>query len=277
VIAIGAAGALALIGFVLVERRSTHPLVPMTLFRNAQFNAANAVTLMVYAALGVLFVLLVLQLQVVAGFSPVAAGAALLPVTLIMLVFSSRAGRLGRRIGPRIPVTGGTLLAATGLVLLSRIGADASYPVDVLAPVLVFGAGLTLVVSPLTSTVLDSASARHAGVASGVNNAIARAAGLLALAVIPGAAGITGDAYTDAAVFGAGYRTAMLISAALMVLGAVLAAVFVRRPAAVPDGAAPDTRIRPDSYAQCAVTGPQLHPGRAVTAPLPGPRRPGRS
>ncbi|MEV1291971.1 DHA2 family efflux MFS transporter permease subunit [Pseudonocardia sp. NPDC049635] len=103
---VGVAGVLALAGFVLVERRSTHPLVPMALFRNPQFSAANAVTLMVYAALGGLFVLLVLHLQVVVGFSPLQAGAALLPVTLLMLVFSAGAGRLGQRIGPRIPIAG---------------------------------------------------------------------------------------------------------------------------------------------------------------------------
>ena len=265
VLSIGVAGVLALVGFVLVERRSTHPLVPMTLFRNAQFSAANAVTLMVYAALGGLFVLLVLHLQVVVGLSPLQAGATLLPVTVIMLVFSAASGRLGRRIGPRIPITAGTLVAAAGLALVSRIGADASFGPDVLVPVVVVGCGLTLVVAPLTSTVLDSASARHAGVASGVTNALARAAGLLAVAVIPVAAGISGADYTDPVAFGAGFRTAMLISAALMVIAAVLAAVFLRRPAAGPDGPEPSGRIRPDSYAQCAVTGPQIHPGRGPT------------
>ncbi|BBG03783.1 EmrB/QacA subfamily drug resistance transporter [Pseudonocardia autotrophica] len=277
VLSVGVAGVLALAGFVLVERRSTHPLVPMTLFRNRQFSAANAVTLMIYAALGGLFVLLVLQLQIVVGFSPLQAGAALLPVTVLMLVFSAGAGRLGQRLGPRIPITAGTLIAAGGLVLISRIGADASFAVGVLVPVIVFGCGLTLVVAPLTSTVLDSASDRHAGVASGVNNAIARAAGLLAVAVIPVAAGITGEDYTDPAAFGAGFRTAMLISAAMMVLAAVLAAAFLRRPGAEPDEAEPGNRIRPDSYAQCAITGPQIHPGPPVAAlpPEPGTGRGG--
>ncbi|GAA3228093.1 MFS transporter [Pseudonocardia petroleophila] len=270
VVSVGAAGVLALVGFVLVERRSTHPLVPMSLFRNAPFSAANAVTMMVYAALGGVFVLLVLQLQVVVGLTPLQAGAALLPVTVIMLALSAHAGRLGQRIGPRIPIAGGTLIAAVGLVLMSRIEADASVLADVLVPVVVFGLGLTLVVSPLTSTVLDSAPDRNAGVASGVNNAIARAAGLLAVAVIPVAAGITGGDYTDATAFGAGFRTAMLISATLMVLAAVLATAFVRRPVAERGAAGPGTRIRPASYAHCAVTGPQIHPGRPGAALFSG-------
>ncbi|MEV1291972.1 hypothetical protein [Pseudonocardia sp. NPDC049635] len=152
---------------------------------------------------------------------------------------------------------------------MARIGPGASFGVDVAVPVVVFGCGLTLVVAPLTSTVLDSASDRHAGVASGVNNAVARAAGLLAVAVIPVAAGITGEDYTDPVAFGAGFRTAMLISAALMVLAAVLAVVFVRRPTAGPGRTETDTRIRPDSYAQCAITGPQIHPAPPVAALRP--------
>ncbi|CAA9347192.1 MAG: Uncharacterized MFS-type transporter [uncultured Nocardioidaceae bacterium] len=260
-------GALGLAGFVWVEHRSRNPLVPLGLFGNAQFSAANAVTFLVYGALGVLFVLLVLQLQVVSGFSPLLAGTSLLPVTAIMLVFSSRAGALAQRIGPRVPMTLGPLISAAGVLWMSRIGADASYLVDVLPPVVVFGAGLAVMVAPLTATVLDSAPDRFAGVASGVNNAVARAAGLLAVAVIPVAAGLAGDDYTEPAGFSEGFSRAMVLSAVLLLVGAALAAAFVRRPlaaAAEPEAVADaeEERMRIEDCTHCGVAGPPLHPPR---------------
>lgn len=255
VVGVAAAGVLALGLFVVAERRSTHPLVPGDLFGNARFTAANVVTLLVYAALGVLFVLLVLQLQVVAGFSPLAAGTALLPVTALMLLLSARAGAVASRIGPRIPMTVGLLVAAAGMLLMLRIDADASYVLDVLPAVAVFGLGLAATVAPLTATVLDSAADRHAGVASGVNNAIARAAGLLAVAVVPTVAGLSGDDYTDPVALGSGFRVAIGLSAALLVGGAVLSFTLLGgRLAAAPP--TPDTR----TLRHCAVTGPQVHP-----------------
>ena len=254
-----AAGIACLVAFVVVEARSTHPLVPLELFRNPQFSAANAVTLLVYAALGVIFVFLVLQLQVVSGWSPIAAGSALLPVTVVMLLFSSRAGALAQRIGPRLPMTLGPLLAAGGALWMGQIGPEASYVGDVLAPVLLFAIGLTLLVSPLTATVLDAADDRHAGIASGVNNAVARTAGLLAVAVIPAAVGIAGDDYTDPQTFDEGYGMAMIINAALLILGAALSAVFVRRPLAA-GSEAEEHRVHIETCAHCGVTGTQLHP-----------------
>ena len=254
-----AAGIACLVAFVVVEARSTHPLVPLELFRNPQFSAANAVTLLVYAALGVIFVFLVLQLQVVSGWSPIAAGSALLPVTVVMLLFSSRAGALAQRIGPRLPMTLGPLLAAGGALWMGQIGPEASYVGDVLAPVLLFAIGLTLLVSPLTATVLDAADDRHAGIASGVNNAVARTAGLLAVAVIPAAVGIAGDDYTDPQTFDEGYGMAMIINAALLILGAALSAVFVRRPLAA-GSEVEEHRVHIETCAHCGVTGTQLHP-----------------
>ncbi|GAA3234202.1 MFS transporter [Pseudonocardia petroleophila] len=252
-------GVLALVAFVVVERRSRHPLVPPALFASRTFSAANAVTLLIYGALGVVFFLLVLHLQTVAGFSPLAAGTSLLPVTAIMLVFSARAGALAGRIGPRIPLTVGPLVSACGLLLMLRIGADATWVLHVLPAVLVFGAGLALTVAPLTATVLDAAPDRYAGSASGVNNAVARAAGLLAVAVIPGLAGIGGADYTDPAAFGSGFRTAMTIGAGLLVAASVTAFALVRRPSAP---AAPTARVRIEECAHCGVTGPQVHPAR---------------
>ncbi|MGE3284622.1 MAG: MFS transporter [Pseudonocardia sp.] len=224
------AGLLALAAFVVVERRSPHPLVPPTLFADRVFAAANAVTLLVYAALGVVFLLLVLQLQTVAGFTPLAAGTALLPVTLVMLAFSARAGALAQRIGPRLPLTFGPLGAACGLLLMLRIGPGASWALHVLPAVLVFGAGLTLTVAPLTAAVLDSAPDRYAGAASGVNNAVARAAGLLAVALLPGLAGISGEDYHDPVAFAAGFGVAVGIAAGLLATAGLLAFVLVRRP-----------------------------------------------
>jgi EmrB/QacA subfamily drug resistance transporter len=250
-------GVVALVAFVLVERRSPHPLVPPALFRNPVFSAANGATLLVYGAIGVVFFLLVLHLQTVAGFSPLAAGLALLPVTAIMLLFSARAGALAGRIGPRLPMTVGPLLSACGLVLMLRIGEGASWVADVLPAVLVFGAGLTLTVSPLTATVLDAAPDRFAGAASGVNNAVARAAGLLSVAVVPGLAGITGD-YTDPVVFAAGFHTAMLIGAGLLVAASLVSFALLRRPSSE----TPSDRIRVEECLHCGVTAPPVHPTR---------------
>jgi len=253
------AGLLALAAFVVVERRSRHPLVPPALFANRTFGAANAVTLLIYGALGVVFFLLVLQLQTVSGFTPLAAGTALLPLTAIMLVFSARAGALAGRIGPRIPLTVGPMVSACGLLLMLRIGADATWLLHVLPAVLVFGAGLALTVAPLTATVLDAAPDRYAGSASGVNNAVARAAGLLAVAIVPGVAGIGGADYTDPAAFGSGFRTAVTIGAGLLVAASAVAFALVRRGSAPPG---PPGRVRIEECAHCGVTGPQVHPAR---------------
>ena len=249
-------GLLALVVFVLAERRSPHPLVPPTLFANTAFSAANAATLLIYGALGVVFFLLVLELQIVAGFTPLAAGTALLPITVIMLVFSARAGALAGRIGPRLPMTLGPLISAAGVLLLLRVDDTTSWIVDVLPGVVVFGAGLALTVAPLTSTVLDAAPDRFAGAASGVNNAVARAAGLLAVAVVPGLAGIAGADYTDPVAFNTGFRTAMLISAGLLVAAAAVAFTLLRRPSPKPT----PERLRIEECVHCGVTGPQIHP-----------------
>jgi EmrB/QacA subfamily drug resistance transporter len=273
VLASGALGVAALVTFVVVERTSSHPLVPPRLFADRQFTATNVLTLLVYAGLGALFVMLVLNLQVVAGFSPLLSGTALLPVTVLMLLFSARVGALAQRYGPRAFLTAGPLVAAGGVLLLRRIGPDADYLTDVLPGAVLFGAGLTLTVAPLTATVLDSAPDRYAGVASGVNNAVARAAGLLAVAVIPVAAGIGGEDYTDPTAFADGFRTAMLLIAALLAAGGIVGLVAVRRPlaTAVRAPAAPsgptevdaDERMAIERCAHCGVTGPQLHPAES--------------
>jgi MFS family permease len=242
-LAIGVGG---LAAFLVVERRSSQPMLPLELFRIRPFTAANLVTFAVYAALGGVFFLVVLNLQVVAGFGPLAAGTALLPVTALMLVLSARAGALGQRIGPRIPMTAGPLACAGALVLLSRAGAGTSYLTDVLPAAILLGLGLSLTVAPLTATALGSVPEEHAGIASGVNNAVARAAGLLAVAILPLAAGIGTGSLTDAGDLAPVYRNAMLICAVLLVAGAAAAAAWV------------PSRVRRESEvpAHCGVTGP---------------------
>jgi EmrB/QacA subfamily drug resistance transporter len=260
----------ALVGFVLVERRSAHPLVPLSLFDDRVFRAANLVTLLIYGGLGVFFFLLVLHLQTVAGFSPTAAGSALLPLTALMLLLSARAGALSDRVGAWVMLTVGPLLAAVGFLLTLRIGPGASYLTDVLPATMALGLGLSITVAPLTATVLAAADDHQAGAASGVNNAVARTAGLLAVAVIPGLAGLAGDDYTDPAAFAGGFHRAMLISAGLMVGAAVLSALLVR-PAARPVRAPEELRL--EKCPHCGIGAPQLHPGAEPAGAAPGPER----
>lgn len=231
-VAVAAAPAVGfLAAFVVRERRSRAPMLPLDVFRSRTFSAANLVTLAVYAALsGVLF-LLVVDLQVVLGFSALAAGASLLPITILMLLLSPRAGQLATRIGPRLPMTVGPLLMAAGLLLMSRIGTRATYVGDVLPAVIVFALGLALTVAPLTAAVLGSLAAHLAGVASGVNNAVARVGGLLAVAILPIAAGLTGSVLSSPDRFASGFHAASLIAASLCALGAAAAAVGVPRRA----------------------------------------------
>ena len=231
---VGVVGLLAAVAFVVVERRSPHPMLPPQVFASAQFTAANAVTFVVYAAIGVVFFLLVIQLQVVSGYGPVAAGTSLLPVTVVMLALSSRSGELAARIGPRLQMTVGPLVCAAGLLLLLRVGRDASYLGDVVPAVLVLGLGLATMVAPLTATALSSAPDEHAGLASGVNNAVARTGGLVAVAGIPTLAGLDGRVYADPVAFADGFVTAVWVCVGLMVVGGVLAGAAIRNRVLAP-------------------------------------------
>ena len=220
-------GVASLIGFVIAERRSPHPMLPLDVFRSRAFTAANLATFAVYGALGGVFFLVVLNLQVVAGYSALAAGTAMLPITVLMLLLSARAGALAQRIGPRLPMTIGPLVCAAAMLLFSRIGAHASYPSSVLPAVIVLGLGTSLNVAPLTATALGSLDESRAGIASGVNNAVARAAGLLAVAVLPLAAGLGSGSLTNPATLAPVYRTSMYICAGLLVTGSVIAAIAI--------------------------------------------------
>jgi EmrB/QacA subfamily drug resistance transporter len=224
------AGVILLASFIWWERRAQSPVLPLKLFNSAEFSSANVVTFIVYAALGGALFLLPIQLEQVSGYTALQAGISLLPVTVIMLLLSARSGALASRIGPRLQMTVGPVVIAIGLALLARVGAGGSYVTDVLPAVLVFGFGLAINVAPLTATVLAAVPSEHAGAASAINNDVARAAGLIAVAVLPAAAGLTGSSYLHAHEFSSGFHHAMLIAAGLCLLGAVLAGLTIRNP-----------------------------------------------
>jgi MFS family permease len=197
------------------------------------------------------------------GWSPLAAGAASLPVTVLMLLLSARSGALAQRIGARIPLTVGPVVIAAGMLLMTRIDPGDSYVSTVLPSVIVFGLGLTLVVAPVTATVLAAAPARHAGIASGINNAVSRVAGLFAVAVLPLIAGLTGDAFYDPVAMTDGFHTAMTATAALAALGGVIAWLTID-PDVLDTEPEPggDTPLRLATDFECAVCGSPLRPGR---------------
>jgi EmrB/QacA subfamily drug resistance transporter len=179
-----ATGAALLVAFPLYERRTPEPMLPLGLFSARNFAVGNLATLGIYAGLSALFFLVVIFLQGVAGYSALEAGLATTPVTVIMFFLSRRFGALADRFGPHLFMAGGPLVAAAGLLLFLRVGPDPAYLGELLPALVVFGVGLAMTVAPLTATVLAGADQEHAGVASGVNNAIARVAGLIGIALI---------------------------------------------------------------------------------------------
>lgn len=257
-------GGVALAGFWYRERVAANPLLPLDLFRAPRFGATNAATFLVYAALGAVFFWLVLALQVVSGWSPLAAGLSLLPVTILMLLFSPAAGVIGNRWGPRLPMTLGPLVAAAGVALLSRVGPDPAIVIDVVLPVTLLGTGLTLTVTPLTATVLGAVEEDRAGLASGVNNAVARTGGLVLVAAMPALTGLGAGGFSDPAAVDPAFTTAMLICAAVLVLAGVGAALTIRRPTAPPPGPASTCPRR-----HCAVDATPLGVSEAPETGLP--------
>ncbi|KAA9161907.1 MFS transporter [Amycolatopsis acidicola] len=250
-------GVAGLATFVRMQLRSADPLVPPRLFTDRTFTLANGLTFVVYAALGGVMMLLVLQLQVSLGYTPTAAGLAGLPITFVMLLLSGRSGALAQKIGPRAQLIAGPFLLAAGMLLMTRIGPGVSYLGTVFPAVLVFGLGLAAVVAPVTATVLAAAPDEHAGVASGVNNAIARAGGLLAIAVLPAVAGLTGESYSDPAELTAGWRMALVVCAGLAVVGGLLA--FGVRNSVLQEEPAPMAGPDLSRCLHCAVDAPPTH------------------
>src|ERR1700745_2725102 len=261
-------GLLLLGVFILVEAREPEPMLPLGIFRSRQFSAANAVTFVVYAALGGLLFLVPTVLIVVHGYSPVEAGTALLPVTFIMLALSSRSGALAARIGPRLQMSGGPVVISASLLLFARISDSGNYLTAVLPGAVVFGFGVAIMVAPLTATALAAAPADHAGVASAVNNDVARAASLIAVAILPALAGISGDSYLHPAALAHGFREAAYMAAIFCAAGGVLAALTIRNPSR-----AKCEKTTPQEFA-CSLEAPPLRNLEPATAPAEGREAP---
>jgi EmrB/QacA subfamily drug resistance transporter len=251
-----ATGIAGFVVFVVLERGRRAPLVPLELFRSRQFSSANIVTFVVYAALAGALFLLPIQLQQTAGYSPLAAGAALVPLTIVMLLLSARAGRLAQRIGPRVPMSAGPIVAGIGLALLGIIDDSSPYVATVLPGVVVFALGLSLTVAPLTSTVLQSGGDEHAGASAAINNTVARVAGLIAVAIIPALAGISVSSEVGAGSFDDGFTRGMWIAAGVCVTGGLIAAATIRNPT--------PTAAPPATCSHCNLDAPPLR-----THPLP--------
>jgi EmrB/QacA subfamily drug resistance transporter len=250
---------LAAPAFLVVERRRTRPMLPFELFRSRQFSGANGVTFAVYAALGGALFLLPVELQIVKGYSPLQSGIALFPLTLVMLALSARSGAFSARVGPRLQMTVGPVVVGAGLALLTRATDPGSYWTQVFPAVLLFAVGLAITVAPLTATAMGAAPPEHSGVASAVNNVVARAASLLAVAVLPLLAGLTGAAALHSATLAAGFRTAMLISGLVSAAGGLLAALTIRNPATA------RAAVAQEPTWHCGVSGPPVNPSLAAT------------
>ena len=221
------AGAVLLTAFVLWERHTSDPMLPLGLFRRRNFTVANVETLLVYAGLSSLFFFLTIFLQQVAGWSPLESGLAGLPVTVLLFVLSRFTGRLSARFGPRLFMGAGPLVAAVGVLLLARLGEEVDYVVDVLPAMLLFGLGLALTVAPLTATVLADARRGDSGIVSGVNNAVARVAGLLGIAVV----GVAVAGRSGAELDLAGFRIGMALTAVIVAAGGVAGLLGIQNPA----------------------------------------------
>ncbi|MFE9653993.1 MFS transporter [Micromonospora sp. NPDC006431] len=240
VLATALVGVVAAVLFVLAERRrGDSAMLPTGLFSSRLFSVLNVFTVVVYAALGGFTFFLAVYLQNVVGWSALLTGLATVPMTLLLLVGSPRAGALSARIGPRLPLTVGPLVAAVGLLLLRRVGPGASYWTDVLPGVGLFGAGLTLVVAPLTASVLASVADRFAGVASGLSNAASRAGNLLAVAALPLLVGLSGTGYEQKPALTGAFRAAMFWCAGLLLVGAAMAGLLIHRAPRKAPGAQP--------------------------------------
>ena len=228
-------GALLFIAFVAYERRAAHPMLQLDLFVRRNFAIGNVQTLSMYAGLSILFFFLFIFLQQVAGYSALKAGLTTIPSTLIMFALSSRMGALADRFGARPFLAGGPLLAAAGILLFLRTGLETSYFADLLPALVVFSLGLTMTVAPLTATVLAGVDASDAGIASAINNAIARVAGLIGVAGIGAfvSGQLVGDTFAPNSGSVQAFHQAIVICAALVAAGGVLAFFGIRSPARV--------------------------------------------
>jgi EmrB/QacA subfamily drug resistance transporter len=218
-------GVLCLVAFVVWEMHEPQPMLPLELFRLRNFSVTNIETFAVYGGFGAWIFFLVLYLQQIAGYSPFLAGLATLPVTVVMFFVSRVAGRYSMRYGPRWFMAGGPLVAGLSVIAFAHAPAGPSYWLDLFPPLLGFSVGLSLTVAPLTTTVLSDAGPSDAGIASGVNNAIARIAGLVSIAVVGiGAASGTGHLTMH------GFHLSMVVTGVLIVVGGLIGAIGIRNP-----------------------------------------------
>ena len=224
-------GAILLAAFVAWERRIRDPMLPLGLFRSRNFSVTNVETLLVYAGLSSLFFFLTIFLQTVAGYSALESGLAGVPVTISLFFLSSRIGALSARFGPRLFMGVGPLVAAAGVLLLVRVDESVGYFVDLLPPMIVFGLGLAITDAPLTATVMAEAHRGDSGIASGVNNAVARVAGLLGIAVV----GVAVAGRSGAELDVAGFRLGMVMTAVVVGAGGVVGLLGIRNPTLAPD------------------------------------------
>ncbi|MGA2522015.1 MAG: DHA2 family efflux MFS transporter permease subunit [Acidimicrobiales bacterium] len=270
------AGSLVLFAlFVVRERRTTHPLLPLAMFAARQFSAINAVTFVVYGALGGALFLLPVELQQVSGYSPLQSGIALLPLTAVLLALSSRSGALAARIGPRLQLSVGPVLVGAGMALFYLVGPSGNYLTEVLPAVAVLALGLAVTVAPLTASALAAAPDEHASLASAVNNDVARAGSLVAVAVLPALSGLDGRSYLHPVLFSAGFHRAVVVAGVVAAAGGVLGAVSVRDP-----GRAGHLRPKRRSVVCCPLDATSLvasvpEPARGHLGRRPARRAPG--
>jgi EmrB/QacA subfamily drug resistance transporter len=218
-VCVAVVSAAALIRF---ERRTAAPMLPPAIFRSAPFIASNLVTFFAYGAFAAFSFIFTVALETISGYSPIKAGSTLLPITIIGLLFSGPSGKLSARIGPRLQMTVGPLLCAIAALMAVRVSANTGYWTTVMPLECIFGFGIATMVAPLNATALASVPADHAGVASGVNNAVGRAAALLWVAALPALVGLSGSSYSDAGLLRGGYQHICVICAvALAVAGAL--------------------------------------------------------
>src|ERR1700729_1837945 len=261
VIAAFAVGLVAAGVFVAAERRARHPMLPLALFRSRQFASATVLALVTYAALGGVIFLFVAFLQTTLGYSALQAGAATLPITILLLTLSTPSGVVAQRIGPRIPLTVGAVLAGAGLLLMARIHPGDSCLAAVLPSLVVFGIGLAALITPITATVLASVDARHSGIASAVNNALSRLGQMIAVAALPLAAGLSGSAFEDPARMAAGFPVAMTVAAGASFAAALLAWTTISNDALSRSGTDTGQELKelpPSLKRHCPVAGTPL-------------------
>ena len=226
------AGVGALSAFLVYERRTAEPMLELDLFSRRNFAVGNAETLAMYGGLGILFFFLTIFLQEVAGYTALESGLAVVPVTLVLFALSRRFGGLADRFGPRLFMGGGPLVASVGILLLLRTGIDTDFVTDLLPALLVFALGLALTVAPLVATVLADADESDAGIASAINNAVARVAGLVGVSVVGVvvAQSLVGDTFAPNTESVRAFHEAVVICAVLVAAGGILGALGISNP-----------------------------------------------